>query len=149
MPYFSILWLALATVCAQLSAQTLYRCGNEYRDTPCPNAIALDARDPRTPAQSAQAERQTAKDAALAQQMEKSRLQAEAAAAKRQQAQAQWEAAQEKKRIADAKTLERAQRAKEAVVLKAHKQPRDDVFTVRSPKPPKNTASAAPPPKSP
>jgi len=149
MPYFSILWLALATVCAPLSAQTLYRCGNEYRDTPCPNAIALDARDPRTPAQSAQAERQTAKDAALAQQMEKSRLQAEAAAAKRQQAQAQWEAAQEKKRIADAKTLERTQRAQEAVVLKAHKQPRDDVFTVRSPKPPKNAASAAPPPKSP
>ena len=149
MPYLSILWLALAMACAPLSAQTLYRCGNEYRDTPCPNAIALDARDPRTLAQSAQAERQTAKDAALAQQMEKSRLQAEAAAAKRQQAQAQWEAAQEKKRIADAKTLERTQRAQEAVVLKAHKQPRDDVFTVRSPKPPKNTASAAQLPKSP
>jgi len=146
MPYFSILWLALATVCAQLSAQTLYRCGNEYRDTPCPNAIALDARDPRTPAQSAQAERQTAKDAALAQQMEKSRLQAETAATKRLQAQAQTQAAQEKKRIADAKALDRAQ---EPVVLKAHKKPREDVFTVRSPKPPKNTASAAAPPKSP
>ena len=146
MPYFSILWLALATVCAQLSAQTLYRCGNEYRDTPCPNAIALDARDPRTPAQSAQAERQTAKDAALAQQMEKSRLQAETAATKRLQAQAQTQAAQEKKRIADAKALDRAQ---EPVVLKAQKKPREDVFTVRSPKPPKNAASAAPPPKSP
>ena len=146
MPYFSILWLALATVCAQLSAQTLYRCGNEYRDTPCPNAIALDPRDPRTPAQSAQAERQTAKDAALAQQMEKSRLQAEAAAAKRLQAQAQTQAAQEKKRIADAKALERAQ---EPVVLKAQKQPREDVFTVRSAKPPKNTAPAATTPKSP
>ena len=145
MPYLLILGLALAIASAQLAAQTLYRCGNEYRDTPCPNAIALDARDPRTPAQSAQAERQTAKDAALAQQMEKARLQFEAAA-KRLQAQAQREAAQEKKRLADAKALERAQ---EPVVLKPHKKQREDVFTVHSPKPPKNAASAAPPPKSP
>ena len=149
MPYFSILWLALAMASAQLPAQTLYRCGNEYRDTPCPNAIALDARDPRdprTPAQSAQAQRQTAKETALVQQMETSRLQAEAAAAKRQQAQAQREAAQEKKRLADAKALERAQ---EPVVLKPHKKQREDVFTVHSPKPPKNAASAAAQPKSP
>jgi hypothetical protein len=145
MPYFSILWLALATVCAQLSAQTLYRCGNEYRDTPCPNAIALDARDPRTPAQSAQAERQTAKDAALAQQMEKARIQSDALAAKREQAQAQREAAQEKKRATDAKAVERSQHAQEAVVLKPLKKQREDVFTVRSPKPPKNAASAAAP----
>lgn len=146
MPYFLICGLALAFASAQLSAQTVYRCGNEYRDTPCPNAIALDPRDSRTPAQSAQAERQAAQDAALAQQMEKSRLQAETAAAKRLQAQAQRDAAQEKKRLADAKALERAQ---EPVVLKAQKKPREDVFTVRSPKPPKNAASAAPPPKSP
>ena len=145
MPYFLICGLALAFASAQLAAQTLYRCGNEYRDTPCPNAIALDARDPRTPAQSAQAERQTAKDAALAQQMENARLQFEAAA-KRLQAQAQREATQEKKRLADAKALERAQ---EPVVLKPHKKQREDVFTVHSPKPPKNAASAAPPPKSP
>ena len=142
---FSFLGLALALASAQLAAQTLYRCGNEYRDTPCPNAIALDARDPRTPAQSAQTQRQTAKDAALAQQMETSRLQAEAAA-KRLQAQAQREAAQEKKRAAEAKALERSQ---EPVVLKPHKKQRDDVFTVHSPKPPKNAASAAVPPKSP
>jgi len=138
MPYFLICGLALAFASAQLSAQTVYRCGNEYRDTPCPNAIALDPRDSRTPAQSAQAARQAATDAALAQQMEKARLQSEA--------QAQRDAAQEKKRVADAKALERAQ---EPVVLKAQKKPREDVFTVRSPKPPKNAASAAPPPKSP
>ena len=138
MPYFLICGLALAFASAQLSAQTVYRCGNEYRDTPCPNAIALDPRDPRTPAQSAQAARQAATDAALAQQMEKARLQSEA--------QAQRDAAQEKKRLADAKALERAQ---EPVVLKAQKKPREDVFTVRSPKPPKNAASAAAAPKSP
>ena len=142
MPYFSIFGLALAMACAQLPAQTLYRCGNEYRDTPCPNGIALDVRDPRTPAQSAQADQQTAKDSALAQQLEKSRLQSEAVAAKRMQAQSQWEAAQQQKRAADAKAVERAQ---DPVVLKPHKKQREDVFTVRSPKPPKNAASAASP----
>ena len=149
MPYLLILGLALAIASAQLAAQTLYRCGNEYRDTPCPNAIALDARDPRTPAQSAQAQRQTAKEAALAQQMETSRLQAEAAAAKRLQAQAQTEAAQEKKRAADTQAAQRVQHAQDAVVLKPHKKQREDVFTVRSAKPPKNTVSAAKTPKSP
>lgn len=146
---FSVFGLALAMACAQLPAQTLYRCGNEYRDTPCPNGIALDVRDPRTPAQSAQADQQTAKDSALAQQLEKSRLQSEAIAAKRMQAQSRWEAAQQQKRAADAKAVERGQHAQDPVVLKPHKKQREDVFTVRSPKPPKNTASAAAAPKRP
>ncbi len=146
MPYFLICGLALAMASAQLAAQTVYRCGNEYRDTPCPNAMALDPRDSRTPAQRAQSEQQTAKGAALAQQIEQGRLQSEALATKRLQTQAQSQAAQEKKRIADAKALERAPAP---VVLKALKKPREDVFTMRIPKPPKNTASAAVPPKSP
>ena len=146
MRYFLISGLALATLCAQLPAQTLYRCGNEYRDTPCPNGVAVDARDPRTAAQRSEAQSLTDKEGALAQQMGNSRLQSEAVLVKRLQAQAQREAAQEKKRAAEAKALEPAQ---EPVVLKPHKKQREDVFTVHSPKPPKNAASAAPPPKSP
>jgi hypothetical protein len=142
MPYLSIFGLALAMACAQLPAQTLYRCGNEYRDTPCPNGVALDARDPRTPAQSAEADKQTAKDSALARQLEKSRLQSEAIAAKRMKAQSRWEAAQQQKRAADAKAVERSQQAQDAVVLKPQKKQREEVFTVRNPKPPKNAASA-------
>ena len=134
--------LALVLIYAQLLAQTLYRCGNEYRDTPCPDGIALDARDPRTAAQSAQADRQTAKDGALAQQLEKSRLQSEAIASKRMQTQAQWEAAQQQKRVADANAVERSQHAQEVVVLKPPKKRHDDIFTVRGPKPPKSGASA-------
>ena len=145
MRYFLISGLALATLCTQLPAQTLYRCGNEYRDTPCPNGIALDARDPRTPAHSAPADKQPAKDSALARQLEKSRLQSEAIAAKRMQAQSRWEAAQQQKRAADAKAVERSQQAQDAVVLKPQKKQREDVFTVRNPKPPKNAASAAAP----
>jgi hypothetical protein len=149
MPNLLISGLALATLCAPLAAQTLYRCGNEYRDTPCPNGVAVDARDPRTPAQKSEAQSLTAKEAALAEQMEKARLQSEAGAAKRLQTLAQREAAQEKKRLADAQAAERVQHAQEAVVLKPHKHPREDVFTVRSAKPPKSTASAAKTPKNP
>jgi len=29
-------------------AQPVYRCGNEYSQTPCPQARVLDAADPRT-----------------------------------------------------------------------------------------------------
>ena len=149
MRYFLISGLALATFCAQLPAQTLYRCGNEYRDTPCPNGVAVDAGDARTAAQKSEAQSLTAKEGALAEQMEKSRLQSEAGEAKRMQAQAQREAAKDKKRAADAKAAEPAQHAQEPVVLKPHKKQREDVFTVRGAKPPKNTASAAKTSKSP
>jgi len=145
MRYFLISGLALATFCAQLPAQTLYRCGNEYRDTPCPNGVAVNAGDSRTAAQKSEARSLTAKEGALAEQMEKSRLQSEAIAAKRMQAQSRWEAAQQQKRAADAKAVERSQHAQEAVVLKPQKKQREDVFTVRSPKPPKNAASAVAP----
>ena len=30
------------------NAQPVYRCGNEYSQTPCPQARVLDAADPRT-----------------------------------------------------------------------------------------------------
>ena len=80
--------LASLISCAAASAQTLYRCGNEYRDTPCPGGKAVDTQDPRTPEQRAQTLQASAKEAALAEKMEKSRLAAEATASKRLQAQA-------------------------------------------------------------
>lgn len=144
MAYRCISAMALAGFCVSLAAQTLFRCGNEYRDTPCPNARTLDARDPRTAAQRAQAEQLTAKQSALAAQLEKSRLQSEALVAKRLQARNRWEAAQQQKLEADAKAVERARLVQEAVVLKPHKDLKQDVFTVRGPKPPKNPASAVP-----
>ena len=149
MRHFSISGIALAMACAQLPAQTLYRCGNEYRDTPCPSGLTVDVRDPRTAAQKSQAQSLTAKEGALAQQMEKARLHSEAVTAKHLQAQAQREAAQEKKRAADGKAAERASHTEEPVVLKAHKTQRPDVFTVRTAKPHKDTSPAATTPKSP
>ena len=149
MRHFSISGIALAMACAQLPAQTLYRCGTEYRDTPCPSGLAVDFRDPRTAAQKSEAQSLTAKEGALAQQMEKARLHSEAVTAKHLQAPAQREAAQEKKRAADGKAADRARHTEEPVVLKAHKTQRPDVFTVRSAKPHKDTSPAATTPKSP
>ena len=145
--------LVLASIisCAAASAQTLYRCGNEYRDTPCPGGKAVDTQDPRTPEQRAQTLQASAKEAALAEKMEKSRLAAEATAAKRLQAQAQLAAAQAAKEEAAAKAAQQAadkaqaQHAHKASNGKNQKSASTDILTVRLPKPPKNAASAKAP----
>ena len=54
-------------------AQTVYRCGNLYSDAPCPGATAIDASDPRTPAQKAQTDAAARQSAVLANRMEKER----------------------------------------------------------------------------
>jgi hypothetical protein len=143
--------LASLIFCAAASAQTLYRCGNEYRDTPCPGGKAVDTQDPRTPEQRAQTLQASAKEAALAEKMERSRLAAEATAAKRMQAQAQLAAAQAAKEEAAAKAAQQAadkaqaQHAHKASNGKNQKSASTDILTVRLPKPPKNAASAKAP----
>ena len=143
--------LASLISCAAASAQTLYRCGNEYRDTPCPGGKAVDTQDPRTPEQRAQTLQASAKEAALAEKMEKSRLAAEATAAKRLQAQAQLAAAQAAKEEAAAKAAQQAAdkaqapHAHKASNLKNQKSASTDILTVRLPKPPKKAASAKAP----
>ena len=58
-------------------AQTTYRCGNSYSQQPCPGGTVVDTADPRTSAQKTQAEQATQRDAKLASELEKSRLQKE------------------------------------------------------------------------
>ncbi|MEI7515488.1 MAG: hypothetical protein WCK81_08860 [Betaproteobacteria bacterium] len=69
-------------------AQTVYKCGNNYSDTPCPQAVSVPTSDPRTPAQKTQTDRATTQAATLAAQLEKSRHADEADALRRAQAQA-------------------------------------------------------------
>lgn len=143
--------LASLISCAAASAQTLYRCGNEYRDTPCPGGKAVDTQDPRTPEQRAQTLQASAKEAALAEKMENTRLAAEATAAKRLQAQAQLAAAQAAKEEAAAKAAQQAAdkaqapHAHKAFNGKNQKSASTDILTVRLPKPPKKAASAKAP----
>lgn len=70
----TVLWLA----CTAATAQTVYRCGNSYSQTPCPNGVALDVADPRTPAQRAEAAAAAARDTQTANALEKTRLAEEA-----------------------------------------------------------------------
>ena len=58
-------------------AQTTYKCGNSYSQQPCPGGTVVDTADPRTRAQKTQAEQATQRDAKLASELEKSRLQKE------------------------------------------------------------------------
>ena len=140
--------LASFIACAGAPAQTLYRCGNEYRDTPCPGGKALDTQDPRTPEQRAQTLQASAKEAELAEKMEKLRLASEATAAKRLQAQAQLAASQAAKEEAAAKAAQhaadkaQAQHAQKVAKGKNQQPASGDILTVRLPKPPKNAASA-------
>lgn len=47
--------IALGVCAPPLAAQTVYRCGNTYSESPCAGGKAVKVEDPRTPAQQAQA----------------------------------------------------------------------------------------------
>ena len=59
-------------------AQSAYRCGDSYSGSPCPGGTAVDINDKRSPAQKAQTDAATQRDARQAQEMEKTRLKKEA-----------------------------------------------------------------------
>lgn len=83
----AILVMAASTMGAT-QAQTIYRCGTTYSDTPCAQGVKVPTADPRTPAQKSQTDEATARSASLAGQLEKARRADEAAEQQRAQAQA-------------------------------------------------------------
>ncbi|MBI5278549.1 MAG: hypothetical protein HY854_19070 [Burkholderiales bacterium] len=69
------LFIATALLAAGAAhAQAVYRCGNEYRQSPCPEGKAVAAEDPRTAAEARKAEAQVKQNQKAADAMEKSRL---------------------------------------------------------------------------
>lgn len=64
---------------APVMAQNVYKCGDGYSQSPCPGGVAIDP-DRRSPAQKAQADAATARDAQAARSLEQNRLKQEAAA---------------------------------------------------------------------
>ena len=65
------------------SAQTLvYKCANQYSDTPCPQAVAVKADDARSSTQQSQADASTKRTAAAGKELEKKRLEKNAKATK-------------------------------------------------------------------
>jgi len=80
--------MALSCLCAVAQAQAIYKCGSNYTDRPCPQAVSVPTADPRTPAQKAQTVQATVQAAALAEKLERTRRADEAAADRRAQIQA-------------------------------------------------------------
>jgi hypothetical protein len=72
--------LLLASLSAASQAQTVYRCGNTYSQTPCPDARVVDATDTRTAAQRAEARRVAQAERELAAELRRDRLSEEARA---------------------------------------------------------------------
>ncbi len=72
----TLVFVALATHGPSTSAQTTYRCGNSYSQTPCPDAKVIEPSDPRTPAQKLQADGAARRDERSADALEQERLKA-------------------------------------------------------------------------
>jgi len=69
--------VAILLACTALStaqAQTVYRCGNAYSQSPCPGAQTVEASDPRSPAQQAEGQRVADDERRLAAEMRRERL---------------------------------------------------------------------------
>ena len=70
----STVFLAFACACSQwTAAQTVYRCGETYSQTPCPGAVPLSVEDSRSAAQKAQSQAVARQDARTAEQMRRDR----------------------------------------------------------------------------
>jgi hypothetical protein len=76
--------LAALALCmtAGANAQAIYRCGDAYSQTPCPQARLVDVADARSEAQLTEAKRQAANDRQRADDMASERLAARNAAIK-------------------------------------------------------------------
>jgi len=71
---------ALLGLAATAQAQTIYKCGATYSQTPCPGATELNVNDTSDPARKQEVDAATRRDAKLASELEKDRLQLEAKA---------------------------------------------------------------------
>ncbi len=78
----AMLLIASSALSMGAGAQTVYRCGNSYSQSPCAGGVTVDANDSRSRTQQAQAEADTARARQSANALEKDRLKQEEAAAR-------------------------------------------------------------------
>lgn len=69
----------LVLAAAPAAATPIYRCGQTYSQTPCPGGRLIDAGDPRSAAQQAEAREVAARERALAAELQRDRQDQEAA----------------------------------------------------------------------
>src|SRR5450830_1879720 len=73
----SLVLVVLSVSAGGAGAQQIYRCGDSYSQTPCPDGVVIDATDGRTKVQRTQADLATKRAERTAAAMEKARLQQE------------------------------------------------------------------------
>jgi hypothetical protein len=96
--------LLMLLTCSGAGAQTVYRCGNSYSQTPCSNAVTVPIDDARSDAQRADAKQGLARDKTLAKEMESDRRKEEAQAlARDREAIARAEVAHKKEGVKEGK----------------------------------------------
>lgn len=61
-----LLFVFVFSTSALAAHAVVYRCGTSYQDTPCAGGSAIDAEEPRSEQQQAEAARAVQKDAAMA-----------------------------------------------------------------------------------
>lgn len=75
----TVVLITLVTATTTAMAQKIYRCGSEYSQVPCPEAVVIEADDPRSSSQKLQSDAMVQRNAAAARALEKTRLEQEAA----------------------------------------------------------------------
>lgn len=70
----ALLFMASFVLSTATAAQTAYKCGDSYSQTPCAGGVAIDASDRRSSEQKLQADLATRRDARSADAMEQARL---------------------------------------------------------------------------
>ena len=71
---FATLLISACLITTRATAQTAYKCGNTYSQSPCPGGVAVDASDARSSAQKKQTDLATAQGAKAADALAKDRI---------------------------------------------------------------------------
>ena len=121
---FATLFIAACVISTGAAAQKVYKCGANYSQTPCPDAVTVDADDTRSRDQKAATDKAIARDVASADAIEKARLQEEKLADKQRQSAASGD----KTSKAKSKTKSESKEKK-----KASKKKGPEFFTATTP----------------
>ena len=116
-----LLFVFVLAIPALTAQAAVYRCGTTYQDMPCAGGSTIQAEDPRSPQQKAEAARAVQKDAATADALRKQRVQQEAQWANQQQAAHKAQLAQEADLAKEAKAQAEMAAKAEAQRQREHK----------------------------
>ena len=133
-----LLFVFVFSTVALTAHAAVYRCGTSYQDTPCSGGSTIETEDPRSAQQQLEAARAVQNDAAMADTLQKQRIQQEAQQAKQQQAAQKAYIAQEAEAAKEAKA-----QAAQAAKAEAERQKALKPRTITTRKAPLPKASAA------